>query len=331
MPKEELEAFRQFLGAYGGLDQKGVYRGSSAAGYATWPGGYGELGKPLDPLSLKELLPRGAVLPQLFESIIDMQPTMLQPVGGMDQIAMALGREVTPSLRFNEPVTAIRRDGNRVRIEHRSGVTRADYCLCTLPVPLLRRIPNDFSTAKNAALKNVVILKSAKLAFEAPRFWEDEGIYGGLAWTDRLNENIIYPSDRFNSPRGVLVGAYVAGWTHQDTPDAFVKLPIAEQVRISSGAVEALHPGKSRLLANPIAINWGQVPWSEGVGALWGGGPADDNPRGSDYAELLRPEGPIVFAGEHLSYLGLWQEGSALSAHEALKLVASMVKERAAA
>jgi monoamine oxidase len=43
----------------------------------------------------------------------------------------------------------------------------------------------------------------------------------------------------------------------------------------------------------------------------------------------LKPEGPIVFAGEHLSYQGLWQEGSALSAHEALKLVQAMAAEKA--
>jgi monoamine oxidase len=73
------------------------------------------------------------------------------------------------------------------------------------------------------------------------------------------------------------------------------------------------------------------VPYSQGVGALW---PDDANPgvsRGARYAELLKPEGPIVFAGEHLSYQGLWQEGAALSAHEALKLVAAMAQERAGA
>jgi monoamine oxidase len=52
--------------------------------------------------------------------------------------------------------------------------------------------------------------------------------------------------------------------------------------------------------------------------------------RPARYAELLRPEGPIVFAGEHLSYQGLWQEGAALSAHEALKLVSAMAAERSA-
>jgi monoamine oxidase len=230
---------------------------------------------------------------------------------------------------LNEPVSAIRREGERVRIEHRSGVTRADYCVCTLPANLLGRIPSDFSPAKMAALKGVNYLKSAKVAFEAPRFWEDDGIYGGLAWTDRLNENVIYPSNGHHSPRGVLVGAYVAGWTHPDTPEAFTKLPIAEQIRISAGSIEALHPGKSRLLRAPVAVNWGQVPYSEGVGALWDGGPEAIGRRTGAYLELLKPEGPIVFAGEHLSYVGLWQEGSALSAHEALKLVQSMAAEKA--
>ena len=73
-------------------------------------------------------------------------------------------------------------------------------------------------------------------------------------------------------------------------------------------------------------MGWGLTQWSEGVGAIgpdWG-----DARRGARYAELLKPEGPIVFAGEHLSYVGLWQEGAALSAHEALTLLASMSAER---
>jgi monoamine oxidase len=81
------------------------------------------------------------------------------------------------------------------------------------------------------------------------------------------------------------------------------------------------------LLTSPIAVNWGQIPYSEGVGALWGGGPADASRRTGAYLELLKPEGPIFFAGEHLSYVGLWQEGSAMSAHEAIKLLQAMAVE----
>jgi monoamine oxidase len=89
-----------------------------------------------------------------------------------------------------------------------------------------------------------------------------------------------------------------------------------------------LHPGRSHLLVKPATVAWGQTPWSSGVGVLWADGPRGGIERGARYAELLRPEGPIVFAGEHLSYQGQWQEGAALSAHEALKLVAAMAKER---
>jgi monoamine oxidase len=331
MPKDDLKDFKEYLRFYGGLSDKGVPTGQGTYGYSDWPGAYDHSGKPLDALTLRETLPgdRGG-FPHVFESIIDMQPTMMQPVGGMDRIAHALYLAVQPSVRLNEPVTAIRREGAGVRVEHRSGATRADYAVVTLPANLLGKIPNDFSPAKKAALKDVNYLKSAKIAFEAPRFWEDEGVYGGLAWTDKLNENVIYPSDRFHSARGVIVGAYVAGWTHNDTPEAFVKLPIAEQIRISAGSIEALHPGKSRLLESPVVVNWGQVAYSEGVGALWGGGPEDTGRRTGAYLELLKPEGPIVFAGEHLSYIGLWQEGSALSAHEALKLVQAMAAEKPA-
>ena len=331
MPKAELEQFRGFLQFYGGLNDKGVPVGQPALGFTDWPGAYDDPGKPLDPLTLKEILAnRGAAFPLFFEAIIDMQPTMMQPVGGMDRIPHALYLAVQPNVKLNEPVTAIRREGGGVRVEHKSGATRADYAVVTLPAHLLERIANDFSPAKKAALKSVNYLRSAKVAFEAPRFWEDDGVYGGLAWTDKLNENVLYPSSGFHSDRGVIVGAYVAGWTHDNTPEAFTKLPIAEQIRISASSIEALHPGKSRLLEKPVVVNWGQVPYNEGVGALWGDGPGDTGRRTGVYLELLKPEGPIVFAGEHLSYVGLWLEGGALSAHEALKLIQAMASEKPA-
>jgi monoamine oxidase len=333
MPKGELEAFRQFLQFYGLLDDKGRYsQASFASGFASEPGGYAKAPTQLSPLSLKELLPTEAIgFPYFFQSINDMQPAMLQPVGGMDAIAKALHAQLKPQVRLNSPVAAIRRIGSRVRIEHGPGkrATAADFAIVTLPAHLLERIPSDFSPAKKAALKGINYLPSVKVAFEAPRFWEtDNDLFGGLAWTDRLNENIIYPSDNFMSPKGILVAAYVAGWTHRENPQKFASLSNEERLRISRESVEALHPGKSRLLTKGVSVGWGLVPYSEGVGALWNEGPRGE--RGPQYAELLKPEGPIVFAGEHLSYVGLWQEGAALSAHEAVKLVQSMAAERPA-
>ena len=328
MTADEMANFRQFLGAWAGLQRDGAAGPDQALGFRTAPGGYQHPYEAAMPLTLKELLPSPAIgLPYLFERVNDMQPAMLQPVGGMDRIAHALYDQVRGDVRLGQPVTAIRRSGDGVRIEHGKSATNADYCVCALPAHLLSRIPNDFSAAKQTALKDIVYLKSVKVAFESPRFWEDEGIYGGLGWTDRLNENILYPSSGFHSGRGVLVAAYCAGWTHQENPDKFASLPLAEQIAISRASVEAMHPGQSGRMTSPVAVDWGQVAWSEGVGAIapdWG-----DERRGPRYEELLKPEGPIVFAGEHLSYVGLWQEGAALSAHEALALVSAMAGSRA--
>ena len=333
--KDELALIRQFLVPYGSLDTKGRYAPTGSSGWAVEGGGYAQEPVPLPPLAFTDLAPSRAIgLPYLFEHIWDMQMAMLQPVGGMDRIAHAFYDRVKPLVRLRSPVTAIRRSGHGVRIEHGPGkaITEADFCICTLGANLVARIPNDFSPAKNAALRSVNYLPSVKVAFEAPRFWEiDDNIFGGLAWTDRANENVIYPSHGFGSRKGVLVAAYVSGWTNQDNPQKFAAYSNEERLRVSRESIEALHPGRSRLLSKGVSVGWGLVPYSEGVGAIWAGGPGGNVARGEQYAELIRPEGPIVFAGEHLSYQGLWQEGAALSAHEALKLVAAMARERAGA
>jgi monoamine oxidase len=277
-------------------------------------------------------------MPYMFEHISDMQATMLQPVGGMDRIARAIYEQVRPTVRLRAPVSAIRRVGERVLIEHGPGAlsTEADYCVCTLPMPILARIPSDFSAAKKAALTAVPYAKPVKLAFEAPRFWEsDDSVFGGVAWTDRLNENVVYPSADFGAAKGVLMAAFVASWTHEASGRPFTELSHEERFQVSRQSVEALHPGRSHLLGKGVTVAWALTPWSEGMSALWPDDPlisggAVGGVRGPAYDELLRPEGPIVFAGEHLSYQPAWQEGAATSAHEALKLVAAMSKAAAA-
>jgi monoamine oxidase len=181
VPEDELDAVRKFLGPYAEIDSAGAYSPQGRSGYSIEGGAYGRAPVPLPPLSLRELLPgpastsRGSIaVPYFFEHIWDMQATMLQPVGGMDRIAEAIYREVETAVRLNTPVAAIRRMGDRVRIEHGPGLqaTEADYCICTLPMPVLARIPADFSNAKKAALSSVGYRTSVKVAFEAPRFWE---------------------------------------------------------------------------------------------------------------------------------------------------------------
>src|SRR3954454_16044768 len=164
--KDELAAVRQFLVPYASLDPKGKYVPTGSSGFSAEGGGYAQAPVPLPSLDFKELAPSPAViLPYLFEHIWDMQSTMLQPIGGMDRIAHAIYQQVKPAVRLRAPVTAIRRSGDRVRIEHGPGgqAIEADYCVCTFGANLLDRIPNDFSPAKKAAFKTVNYLPSVKL------------------------------------------------------------------------------------------------------------------------------------------------------------------------
>ncbi|HZU51989.1 MAG TPA: FAD-dependent oxidoreductase [Sphingomicrobium sp.] len=336
----DLDALRKFLPSYASLDQHGTYEPVGWSGYSVKPGGYNQFPVPLPPLGLRELMPtstnpqaRGAfVLPYVFEHIANMQATMLQPVGGMDRIAHALYEQVKGAVKLATPVSAIRRSGEGVRILHRgiSRETSADYCICTLPLSILRRIPSDFSAAKKAALSAAPPYRdSVKVAFESPRFWEsDDNIYGGLAWTDRPNENVIYPSDGFNQSKGIIIPGYCVGWTRQDNPEAFVALSDEARFQQCYESIEAFHPGKSHLLKKGVTVAWSLTRYSEGASAIWPGDAMNPPERGPLYEELLRPEGPIVFAGEHLSYQPAWQEGAASSAHEALKLVQSMVRAK---
>jgi monoamine oxidase len=41
---------------------------------------------------------------------------------------------------------------------------------------------------------------------------------------------------------------------------------------------------------------------------------------------LIEPDGPIIFAGDHVSHVVAWQEGEALSALRAVQQVADRVK-----
>jgi monoamine oxidase len=339
--KGELEMIRQFLAPYAELDSSGRYVPQGRSGYAVEGGAYGQSPVALPALSWNELLPRPApsprssiAVPYLFQEVWDMQATMLQPVEGMDRIAHAIYERVRPLVRLNAPVREIRRIGERVRIVHGPGeaFTEADYCICTLPTRLLAKISADFSAPKKSAIASVEYRGHVKVAFESRRFWEEkDNIYGGLAWTDRLNENILYPSAGFHSPTGILVAAYCAGWTRPDNPRAFADLSHEQRLQVCRDSVEALHPGSARLLSKGVTVAWGLTPWSEGGGAIWPGGLTGATSRPPAYSELQKPEGPIVFAGEHLSYQPAWQEGSVLSAFEALKLVHSMASERPAA
>lgn len=318
----DKQMLRAYLSDWGALGKTGSYTGSDRSGYSVPPGGYGQPGKVMDPLTLDQLMTHGDWgTPALFEEVFDQQAPMFQPVGGMDRIAYAIYGTLKDHVRLNTLVSGVRTTGKGVTVTLANGApVMADYCLCTLPANYVARLDHDFSPAKKASLASAVYIPSAKVAWEAPRFWEEEGIYGGLAWTEQANTLVWYPSGGWNGPKGILMGAYT--YAGRDNSVAFTHMPHEQRLAISRGVIERMHPGKSRLLGKPITVAWNETRYSGGVGCLW-----TDEQRKTDYLQLCKPEGRVFFAGEHLSYIPFWQEGAIQSGYEAIKLL----RERTAA
>jgi monoamine oxidase len=123
-------------------------------------------------------------------------------------------------VRKNSKVTAIHQDGKGVTVTYKdtkSGAVMkaaADYCLCTIPLPVLAQIEMNVSPELDAAIRAVPYTTSVKVGLEFKRrFWEqDDQIYGGITYTDLPNSQISYPSTRYGDKGpGVLLGCYVGG------------------------------------------------------------------------------------------------------------------------
>ncbi len=242
---------------------------------------------------------------------------MLQPVGGMDRIAAAFERRVGDRITFGVAVTEIRRVGDRTRIVYQdktSGgeqATEADYCICTIPLSILRDIESDFSEPTATAIQESLYDPACKLGWQAERrFWEEDlGIYGGISWTEREITQIWYPSSGFHSDKGILLGAYNYGRTARQFGD----LSPADRAANARASGRRLHPEFEHEVSRPMSVAWQNVPHNRGAWARW-----SRAGRENLYPVLTRADGPFYFAGEHVSYLDGWQEGAILSAHHTI-------------
>jgi monoamine oxidase len=185
--KEDRERLLVLLRSFGDLRNDYHYRGSERAGVSRLPGAGDITEESRNPLDLHSLLQSNLWSNITQEESLDMQATMLQPVGGMDRIPYAFAKKLGKVIQLRSVVKEIRKTSNGVRIAYtEDGVEKsysADYCICALPVNMLQSIPNDFSASVKQAVAVTRYNDSYKIAWESKRFWETEyNIYGGISW-----------------------------------------------------------------------------------------------------------------------------------------------------
>jgi monoamine oxidase len=117
-----------------------------------------------------------------------------------------------------------------------------------------------------------------------------------------------YPSHAFHAEQGILLGVYT--WAAA-TDAHFADLSPAARLAESIAQGERIHPGYGQRVARGVSRAWGKVPFQRGSWA-----------EGNENPEVLRkPDGRVHFAGEHMSALPGWQEGSVLSARRSVQAI----------
>ena len=300
---------------YGALSAFHSFNGSTRSGERSGSGGL-TAPQAVNPLGYRDVFLHDDVpyVPSFVETY-NQAATMMQPVGGMDRIAYALAEQLQAEIYYGAEVTAIRRSTTGVRLEGRvgseEGTLEVDYAIVTIPPSVLRNIPNDFSAAAQSAINQVQYANPSKIAFQSPRFWEiEEQIYGGISWTDPEILQLWYPSGGFGQAEGIIVGSYLFGGSHATT---FANLSPASRIELALSRGERIHSQYRANLRHGISVAWSKVPYT--LGGWSSSAPS---------TLLQAPDGPFLFAGDHLTYLPGWQEGAVISALNALSNLMSL-------
>ncbi|CDG82346.1 flavin monoamine oxidase family protein [Janthinobacterium agaricidamnosum] len=319
---DDRKRLLEFLKVYGDLTPELAFKGTERSGYTVFPGAAEQVGTRPDPLSLDDLLDPDLWTALVFDELLIFQPTMLQPVGGMDRIPAAFQQRLKKEIRLNTEVKAIHNGEQGVTVTVQDRATgkqqslSADYAIATFPLPVLARVDANFSPAVRDAIASVEYDTASKIAWQAPRFWEtDSNIYGGISVVKHVTGLVWYPSGGFHQTNGTLIGCYNISQAARD----FTAQPLAAQFASSRDVIDRLHPGRGASLRRPVSVAWHKVPYSLGSWVHWG------RPDAQQYVLLNQPDGRVHFAGEYLSQIGAWQEGAALSAHHAVAAIAARV------
>jgi monoamine oxidase len=331
---DEREKLLELMRAAYGLDAKNRYGPTTSRGYAPWPAGADQPGAPTPPLDLKTTVDSELARFFAHAKTITQQAAMFQPVGGMDALPYAMARHLGNAITYGAEVSAIRKtaDGKAIIEYTRAGESHAvtaDICVCTLAAPVAKDLGGDIAPAYKAALGRIQYSGSNKIGLQFKRrFWEeDDGIYGGISWTDQPIKQIWYPNSGYFGKKGVVVGYFVGstaanptiGYPGDDATSAQITaMSPAERLEFALAAGEKIHPGNYRdNYENSFSISWHAVRYNLGSGARY----ASPEQRREIYRVIGQPDGPIYFAGEHTTWSSGWMAGAFESALQTTKLI----------
>ena len=312
----DKELFLDYLRSEGyltGADFK--YIGAEGREPTVFPGagtdpGEGEWSKPY---AMTDILKSNTWKVLKSISALDQQRTMFQPVGGMHELPKGFVRNMKPIIKLSHVVEKISQTPGSVTVAYTDdkgakGSMTADFCVCTIPLSVLRTIDVQASPKFKEAIGGVSYALVGKIGIQMKtRFWEENhSVYGGHVYVDDpMISTISLPSTGWMSQKGVVLGFYPNG----AAAARLSGMTLAQRRAYALAGGTKVFPEYAQNAEGSFSMMWHRAPFSMGGWAQW-----TEESRAKYYATLLEPEGRLYLAGEHLSYLTGWQEGGIESA-----------------
>jgi monoamine oxidase len=277
-------------------------------------------------LQLKELLSSEFWRFRFYQAFeYEWQPTLFQPVGGMDKIVDGFVGKIGSLIQYNTKVLDIQISNDGVKVVTEYGGARstiaADYCISNIPLPLLAKISNNFDPGFDDAVKQCKYDPTCKLGWQSnQRFWENDKnqIYGGISYTDDSITQMWYPSYDYFTRNGTLTGVY----NYDQNAIDFGNMGLTDRIRDARRGAVKFHSefADERMVPSDkaISIAWQNIP-NEGGG--WANWDPNSTIHAKAYSRLLAPDRRFYVTGDQVSQLPGWQEGAMMSAQHVVEQI----------
>jgi len=230
--------------------------------------------------------------------------------GGNDQLPAAFAAALGRRVRYLAEVLRVDSRSDRVVVGYRDAGGRcheveADYGVCTIPFPVLRRVRlTGLSARKMLAIQTYRMADAAKVYFQTRnRFWrrDGSGAHGGLnlVGTDTVAERIWDISPGQPGPLGMICADLIADST------ALRSVPPEERADRMLTEVVRFLPGLAGNVVASYVKLWAEDRFAGGCCAL-----AEPGQLRWLLPAARCPDHRLHFAGEHTSPMVAWMDGA---------------------
>lgn len=322
---EEAGLVMNMIRAFGDLGPDNRFTGSTRAGYAS--GNYVTHTVQKDMIDVRNLLRANATRQVISDNEGETGPMLMQPTGGMDRIPAGFTRQLEGKIKYRAFVLSTNLTDKGVTVEYRQdGQTHsieADYCFNCIPSHFMSGIQNNLPADYVQALKYIRRGTAYKGAFQAKeRFWEKQGIFGGISWTNQPIRQIWYPPHGIHKAKGVVLAAYDYG---NGMP--FTRMTQEQRIEAMIAQGEKVHPDYRQQVEKGVTIAWHRMNYMLGCSARWNVETPEEE---AIFARLQGSvDGRYWCIGDQVSHHTAWMESAIQSAHVALADLDARVRAEA--